>query len=88
MNKDPNYAVRFVLPEGIIRRLRELSAAHKCCNSDVIARALLAYDVQPPVIPDVEPGQRIDGFPISSTIMDILQSRKDFNARQEQQSCT
>ena len=87
MNKDPNYAVRFMLPEGIIRRLRELCAAHKCAQGDMISRALLAYDAQPPVIPDVIPGPRIEGFPISSTIMDILQSRKDFNARQEQQSC-
>lgn len=84
MNNDPHYAVRFMLPEGIIRRLRELCAAHKCGNADMITRALLAYDVEPPVIPDVIPGQRIEGFPISSTIMDILESRKQFNARQEQ----
>mgnify|MGYP003378103330 CR=1 FL=1 len=84
MNNDAHYTARFILPEGVLRRLRELSALHKCGNADMIARALLAYDVPVPEVPDVIPGPRIEGFPISNTIMDILQSRADFNARQEQ----
>ena len=88
MNKDAYYKASFLLPEGILRRLRELCTAHKCAQGDMISRALLAYDVPVPEVPDVIPGPRIEGFPISNTILDILQSRADFNARQEQQSCT
>lgn len=83
MNKESFYKASFVLPTGTLSRLRELCKLHQIDQSALITRALLAYNEPIPVIPDVEPAP-ITGFPVSDLLLNIMQQRREFNARQEQ----
>ena len=82
-SKESFFKASFVLQAGTLSRLRELCATYKCAQGEMITRALLAYNEPIPVIPDVEPAP-ITGFPVSDLLLNIMQQRREFNARMEQ----